>query len=95
MTTYNGKCHCGQTEWTAKVEDHHIIWLVAVIVLLANLAALWGSDGNVMLTVSSHCDTCKTLSGGAYTLNTIVPQEDLKITKGDVKAYTYYGDSGT
>ncbi|KAH6683189.1 Mss4-like protein [Halenospora varia] len=43
-----------------------------------------------------HCDTCKVLSGGAYTLNQIVPKANLKITKGesDLKTYTYYGDSG-
>lgn len=29
MTTYNGKCHCGQTEWTVKMDDssaNHILW---------------------------------------------------------------------
>lgn len=44
--------------------------------------------------INSHCDTCKALSGGAFTLNQIVPKENLKITKGTPKAYTYYGDSG-
>ena len=43
----------------------------------------------------SHCNACKALSGGAYTLNQIIPKDDLKITKGDVKTYTYKGDSGT
>jgi len=42
-----------------------------------------------------HCDTCKRLSGGAYTLNQIIPKDDLKITKGEVKTYTYYGASGS
>ncbi|MCJ1409038.1 hypothetical protein MMC19_003115, partial [Ptychographa xylographoides] len=32
--------------------------------------------------------------GTTYTLNTIIPQDDLKITKGTVNTYTYYGDSG-
>ncbi|CZS88010.1 uncharacterized protein RCO7_00979 [Rhynchosporium graminicola] len=41
-----------------------------------------------------HCDTCKTLGGGSYSLNQIVPKENLKITKGGVKAYSYKGDSG-
>ena len=27
MTTYHGKCHCGQTEWTTKIDgDAHILW---------------------------------------------------------------------
>jgi len=41
-----------------------------------------------------HCNTCKQLSGTDYTLNQIVPKESLKITKGDLKAYTYKGASG-
>ncbi|KAF4631951.1 hypothetical protein G7Y89_g6177 [Cudoniella acicularis] len=41
-----------------------------------------------------HCDTCKTLGGGSYTLNQVVPKENLNITKGSLKTYTYYGDSG-
>ncbi|MCJ1370975.1 hypothetical protein MMC20_002190 [Loxospora ochrophaea] len=68
MTTYTGKCHCGEVEFTAKIpEANHVL---------------------------CHCDTCKTLSGSAFTLNTIIPQDDLKITKGSLKTYTYYGDSG-
>ncbi|KAL8918683.1 MAG: hypothetical protein Q9208_007244 [Pyrenodesmia sp. 3 TL-2023] len=68
MTTYNGHCHCGQTEWTVKIaEPAHVL---------------------------CHCDACKLLSGGECTLNTIVPKDDFKITKGDLKMYTYQGDSG-
>lgn len=44
---------------------------------------------------NSHCDTCKVLGGGAYTLNQIVPKENLQITKGKLNAYTYHGDSGS
>ena len=48
------------------------------------------------LTNSSHCDTCKFLSGGAFTMNQIIPKSQLKITKGgEPSKYTYYGDSGT
>jgi hypothetical protein len=43
---------------------------------------------------NSHCNTCKALSGSAYTLNTIIPQSDLQITKGTLATYTYQGDSG-
>lgn len=29
MTTYHGRCHCGQTEWTTKIDgDAHILWYV-------------------------------------------------------------------
>jgi len=41
-----------------------------------------------------HCDTCKILSGGTFTLNQIVPKRNLTITKGRLNKYTYYGDSG-
>lgn len=41
-----------------------------------------------------HCNTCKILSGGACTLNTIMPKADLKITGGELKSYTYEGASG-
>jgi len=72
MTTYNGKCLCGQTTWEVKLEQDQ-----------AN-------------TILCHCNTCKTLSGGAYTLNQIVPKDALKFTKGGdaLKMFTYKGDSG-
>ncbi|EME45997.1 hypothetical protein DOTSEDRAFT_70116 [Dothistroma septosporum NZE10] len=42
-----------------------------------------------------HCDTCKILGGGAFTMNQIIPKNQLKITKGgEPSKYTYYGDSG-
>ncbi|KAB2574579.1 putative duf636 domain protein [Lasiodiplodia theobromae] len=43
-----------------------------------------------------HCDTCKYLSGSAFTLNQIVPKSALKFTAGgdNLKAYTYTGESG-
>jgi hypothetical protein len=44
----------------------------------------------------SHCNTCKILSGGPYTLNQIIPASALSITKGkdNLGKYTYKGDSG-
>lgn len=47
--------------------------------------------------VKSHCDTCKILGGGAFTMNQIIPKGNLNITKGleQLKCYTYKGDSGT
>jgi hypothetical protein len=45
--------------------------------------------------MTSHCNTCKELSGSTYTLNQIIPKKALKITKGDdLGKYTYKGDSG-
>ncbi|KAI9830534.1 MAG: hypothetical protein M1819_005492 [Sarea resinae] len=70
MATHNGRCHCGQIEWTVKLPE--------------------GTESHILC----HCDTCKQLGGGAYSLNQIVPQENLKITKGSPKTYTYYGASG-
>ena len=26
MTDYTGVCHCGNVEWTAKVNKEHILW---------------------------------------------------------------------
>ncbi|KAL6713919.1 hypothetical protein ACLMJK_008413 [Lecanora helva] len=68
MTTYNGRCHCGQVEWTTKIDgDAHVL---------------------------CHCDACKVLAGAEYTLNQMSNKDDIKITKGEVKTYTYTGDSG-
>ncbi|CZT25336.1 related to DUF636 domain protein [Ramularia collo-cygni] len=42
-----------------------------------------------------HCNTCKILSGGAYTMNQIIPKSQLKLTSGgEPSKYIYYGDSG-
>lgn len=43
----------------------------------------------------SHCNACKLLGGGGYSLNNVTAKENFKITKGELKTYTYYGDSGT
>ncbi|KAF1351294.1 Mss4-like protein [Delphinella strobiligena] len=72
MSSFNGVCHCGATEWTATLDKEQ--------------------QGHILC----HCDTCKILSGGTYTLNQIIPKSALKITKGAnaIKSYTYKGDSG-
>ncbi|KAF1816589.1 hypothetical protein P152DRAFT_129210 [Eremomyces bilateralis CBS 781.70] len=44
--------------------------------------------------VLCHCNTCKVLSTGAFSLNQIIPKSVFKVTKGDLKTYTYKGDSG-
>ena len=42
----------------------------------------------------SHCTACKILGGGEYSLNAIIPKENLKITKGELKEYRYKAASG-
>lgn len=41
-----------------------------------------------------HCGACKLMGGGEFTLNQIIPKDNFKLTKGDLKVYTYKGDSG-
>jgi hypothetical protein len=44
--TYNGSCHCGEIEWTAKLSKaEHVL---------------------------CHCQTCRKLGGGPYSLNAII-----------------------
>ena len=83
-STYTCKCHCGEVEWEVKAEPNHVLWC----------GILRGWPRRTLLTAGSHCNTCKQLSGGAFTLNQIVPKDDIKVTKGTLKNYTYKGDSG-
>lgn len=87
-----GRCHCGQTEWEVKLDTkEHVLWYI-----LPSLHVFRSLDlkRRIYLLSHSHCNACKILSGGTYTLNQIIPKDDLKVTKGDLKTYTYYGDSG-
>lgn len=52
------------------------------------------AENQYLTSVCSHCNACKVVGGCEYTLNQIVPKDNLKITKGDLKSYTYKGDSG-
>ncbi|KAL1590887.1 hypothetical protein WHR41_00488 [Cladosporium halotolerans] len=55
----------------------------------------WTLGAELQKHVLCHCDTCKILSGGPYTLNQIVPKSSLKITAGgEPSKYSYKGDSG-
>jgi hypothetical protein len=69
MTADHGKCHCGQVEWEVKLEDRaHILWYGSLSIcffVLRNNTNTW----------YSHCDTCKQLGGGTYSLNQIVPKD--------------------
>ena len=62
-----------------------------------NTASTYYGGSPADISQLSHCDTCKILGGGAYTLNQIVPKSALKLNKGgdSLKSYTYKGDSGT
>lgn len=55
----------------------------------------WTLESDKQSHILCHCDTCKVLSGGPYTLNQIVPKSSLKITAGgEPSKYSYKGDSG-
>ncbi|EEP76824.1 predicted protein [Uncinocarpus reesii 1704] len=41
-----------------------------------------------------HCDACKIVNGGEFTLNQVIPEENFKLEKGEPSKYTYKGDSG-
>ncbi|KAF7846215.1 hypothetical protein BT93_L4831 [Corymbia citriodora subsp. variegata] len=72
MSSYEGSCHCGETQWTVKLNEDQAKHILC------------------------HCMTCQSLSGGAYTLNQIVPKDAISFSKGgnSLKSYTYKGDSG-
>lgn len=101
MTSYTGTCHCKHHEWTVELtpdQSKHILWYVPSL-STNNPIFLFHSPPKkrkpIKLTSPSHCDTCKILGGGAYTMNQIIPKSALKITKGgEPGKYTYYGDSG-
>ncbi|EMD69404.1 hypothetical protein COCSADRAFT_195220 [Bipolaris sorokiniana ND90Pr] len=53
------------------------------------------TERTATLQPDHHCNTCKELSGGTYTLNQVILAKALKITKGDdLGKYTYQGASG-
>lgn len=99
MTSYTGTCHCKHHEWTVELtpdQSKHILWYVHKQSHIS-FFVLSPKRKPTKLTnnLNSHCDTCKILGGGAYTLNQIIPKSALKITKGgEPGKYTYYGDSG-
>lgn len=102
MTSYTGTCHCKHHEWTVELtpdQSKHILWYVPFLFYKQSLL-FFGfffspSSANLTPNLTSHCDTCKILGGGAYTMNQIIPKSALKITKGgEPGKYTYYGDSG-
>lgn len=91
MPSHKGKCHCGHVQWTVTFDraPEHILWYVPrSLVLSSSLTHL------LTASLSSHCDTCKQLSGSTYTLNSIIPKDNLKINKGTLNVYAYKGDSG-
>ena len=91
MTSYEGRCHCGAVSWNAVIpEENHILWCAPSS--LPKVTMLLSSQ---LTRRSSHCNACKVIGGGEYTLNQIIPKDNFKVTRGDLKSYTYKGDSGT
>lgn len=41
-----------------------------------------------------HCHSCQKISGGAHTLNLLVPQDRFRVTAGSPKHYTETHESG-
>jgi len=57
-------------------------------------AVAWTAEIPEERHVLCHCDACKIMGGGEFTLNQIIPASNFQLTKGDLKVYTYKGDSG-
>ena len=51
------------------------------------------SEAEPLATVICHCIDCQKVSGGAYSLNIIMPKGSLEI-QGDMSTYVGTGDSG-
>jgi hypothetical protein len=83
----HARCHCGEVEWEVKLEDKSHI-----LCHCNGCASQMGSS--TYIPTGANCYIGKMLSGGAYTLNQVVPRDNLRITKGELKKYTYTGDSG-
>ncbi|RPA97245.1 hypothetical protein L873DRAFT_1742456 [Choiromyces venosus 120613-1] len=49
--------------------------------------------GSLPDKIICHCKNCKAF-GGAYSVNMTVPKEQVEMTKGTPKIYTYTGHSG-
>lgn len=57
-------------------------------------AVAWTADIPEERHVLCHCNACKVMGGGEFTLNQIIPASNFHLTKGELKVYTYKGDSG-
>jgi len=54
----------------------------------------WTAEIPEATHILCHCSACKVLGGGEFTLNQIIPKDNLKVTKGTLSKYVYKGDSG-
>lgn len=52
------------------------------------------SPGEPAVTALCHCKDCQKHSGGAYSTNAVVKDDQFKITSGTPKSYDAIGDSG-
>jgi len=53
----------------------------------------YSTDVDPLVTVICHCRNCQKQSGGAYSLNIVLPKGSLDI-QGDLSVYVDTGDSG-
>ena len=89
IMSYTGKCHCGHHEWTVELnneqQNHILCHCDTCKVCSAHTSQHHPFDTKLP----------QILGGGAFTMNQIIPKNQLKITKGgEPSKYTYYGDSG-
>ena len=54
----------------------------------------WTAEIREEKHILCHCGACKLMGGGEFTLNQIIPKDNFKLTKGELRVYTYKGDSG-
>ena len=52
------------------------------------------SNINQNSQVLCHCGVCRKLSGGPYSTNTCIPEQEFKLEKGIPKEYQFTGGSG-
>lgn len=50
-------------------------------------------EGDVLATVVCHCDHCQRQGGGAFSVNLVVLQSQLKV-RGELQTYTELGEQG-
>ncbi|KAL1863662.1 hypothetical protein Plec18170_000500 [Paecilomyces lecythidis] len=54
----------------------------------------WTAEITTPQHILCHCDTCKKLGGGPFSMNQIIHKDQLKILTGTPSRYTYTGASG-
>ncbi|KAI9672385.1 MAG: hypothetical protein M1817_003407 [Caeruleum heppii] len=95
MTSYNGRCHCGQVEWTVSLEDaSHVICHCDACKMLSGGPETLNQIVPKVQTPSNSVPSPSLGTSGRDLPETDIIQDSFKITKGSVKEYLYHGDSG-